>query len=92
MLHACTLEDRSFVGMRALVMDGVVVESGAWVAAGAVVPPGKRVPAGQIWAGVPARFLRELTPGEAAYILQSSRNYAKLGQEYRTSAILDPRP
>ena len=34
-VHACTLQDRSFVGMGAIVLDGAVVESGAMVAAGA---------------------------------------------------------
>src|SRR5579862_8374386 len=46
LLHACRLEDYSFVGMRATVMDDAVVESGAWVAAGALVPPRKRIPKG----------------------------------------------
>src|SRR5690606_27614238 len=64
LLHACTLEDRSFVGMKACVMDGAVVESGAMVAAGALVTPGKRVPSGQLWAGSPARPMRDLTEAE----------------------------
>ena len=54
-IHACTLQDRCFVGMQACVMDGAVVETGAMVAAGALVPPGKTVKAGQLWAGTPAR-------------------------------------
>ena len=53
-VHACTLQDNSFVGMGAIVLDGAVVESGAMVAAGALVPPGKTVPSGQLWAGSPA--------------------------------------
>lgn len=51
LLHACTIEDGAFVGMKACVMDGAVVEAGAMVAAGALVTPGKRVPKGQLWAG-----------------------------------------
>ena len=39
LLHACTLEDGCFVGMRATIMDGCFVERGAMVAAGAVVTP-----------------------------------------------------
>src|SRR5262245_14145481 len=42
-LHACVLEDDCFVGMRATLMDGVVVENGAWVAAGALVTQNKRI-------------------------------------------------
>jgi carbonic anhydrase/acetyltransferase-like protein (isoleucine patch superfamily) len=82
LLHACTLEDSCFIGMRATVMDGAVVESGGWVAAGALVTPGKRVLAGQIWAGNPARFFRELTPAERAFIAESAQNYVDLARDY----------
>ena len=54
------------------------MEKGAIVAAGALVTPGKIVPSGQIWAGTPAKFLRELEEGEADFILQSANNYAAL--------------
>ena len=83
LIHACTLEDSSFVGMKACVMDGAVVESGAWVAAGAVVTPGKRVPKGQLWAGTPARYLRDVTPDEALYIERLPKQYAHLAGQYR---------
>ena len=55
------------------------VEKGAIVAAGALVLPGKRVPSGQVWAGSPAKFLRNMEEGEADFVLQSADNYAALG-------------
>jgi carbonic anhydrase/acetyltransferase-like protein (isoleucine patch superfamily) len=82
LLHACTLEDDSFVGMHATVMDGAVVESGAMVAAGALVTPGKRIPKGQIWAGNPAKFFRVLTKEEQEFIPISADNYVKHAREY----------
>lgn len=82
LLHACTLEDTSFVGMRATVMDGAVVESGAMVAAGALVTPGKRVPKGQLWAGSPAKYFRDLSEDEAAFLAVSAQNYVDLAREY----------
>jgi len=82
LLHACTLEDDCFIGMHSTIMDGAVVESGAWVAAGAIVTPGKRIPKGQIWAGNPARYLRDMKPEEAAFIPVSSQNYVDLAEEY----------
>ncbi len=83
LLHACTLEDGCFIGMHSTVMDGAVVESGAWVAAGALVTPNKRIPKGQIWAGNPARYLRDLTPEETAFIPVSCNNYVELARDYR---------
>lgn len=54
------------------------VEKGSILAAGATLPPKKVVPSGQIWAGNPAKFLRDLEEGEADYILQSASDYTAL--------------
>lgn len=81
-LHACTLEDGCFVGMGATILDGVVVESGAMVAAGAVVTPGKRVKSGELWAGNPAKMMRELKPEDVAFFPRSAANYVKLAAQY----------
>jgi gamma-carbonic anhydrase len=84
LIHACTLEDESFVGMRAVVMDEAVVERRAMVAAGALLTPGKRVPTGQLWAGSPARYVRDLRPGELDEMAYLTRHYVTLGAAYRT--------
>ena len=82
LLHACRLEDGCFIGMRAVVMDEAVIESGAMVAAGALVTPRKRVRAGQLWAGSPAKYLRDLTPEEREMMHHSPRHYATLAASY----------
>ncbi len=82
-IHACKLEDGCFIGMGATVMDGVVVESGAMIAAGALVTPGKRVKKGELWAGSPAKFLRELSQEELDFFAVSAAHYANLAAEYR---------
>ncbi len=83
LIHACRLEDRCFVGMKACVMDGAVVETGAWVAAGAIVTPGKRVKSGELWAGMPARLLRPVTAEEQHTIETLPLRYAELADEHR---------
>jgi gamma-carbonic anhydrase len=60
MLHGCILEDRAFVGLSATVMNGAVIEGDAMLAAGAMLTQGKRIEARQLWAGAPARFVRDL--------------------------------
>jgi len=82
-LHGCTIEDHAFVGMSATVMDGAVVESGAMVAAGSLVTPGKVVKSGELWAGSPAKFMRNVTQEEKDYISWSSQHYYELGQSYK---------
>ncbi|MFC4270857.1 gamma carbonic anhydrase family protein [Sneathiella chungangensis] len=83
LIHGCTLEDGSFVGMGATVMDGAVVETGGMVAAGALVTPGKRVPSGELWGGSPAKCIRRLSEAEAASLNEGAKHYATLAQTYR---------
>ncbi len=83
LIHACTLEDDSFVGMHATVMDGAVVEKDAMVAAGALVTPGTRVPGGQLWAGVPAKHRRDLGAEERRVMAATAPHYAELARDYR---------
>jgi len=83
LIHACTLEEGCFIGMKACIMDGATVEKGALVAAGSLVTPGKRVPAGEMWAGQPARFVRKVNDKDLAMMAYTQPNYVKLGREYK---------
>lgn len=83
LLHACHLMDECFVGMGAIVMDNVVVETGAMVAAGSLVTNNKIIPRGEIWAGNPAKFFRYLTKAESDFIMISANNYRKHVEEYK---------
>ena len=85
LIHACTLEDSSFVGMKACVMDGAVVESGGMLGAGALLAPNKRVPCGEVWLGQPARFARKIKDAEDEYIGYVAPRYVKLGREYKAN-------
>jgi carbonic anhydrase/acetyltransferase-like protein (isoleucine patch superfamily) len=85
LLHACTIEDGAFIGMKACLMDGVHVESGAMVAAGALVTPGKRIRKGELWAGSPAKLMRPLTDAEMAYFAYSARHYCQVAANYRSA-------
>jgi gamma-carbonic anhydrase len=82
MLHACTLQDGSFVGMGATLLDEAVVETGAMVAAGALVTPGKIVKSGELWGGRPARKMRDMGEEEIAYGKEIIAHYVKRGAEY----------
>ena len=84
-IHGCTLQDESFIGMGACVIDGVVVESHGFVAAGALVTPNKRIKTGQMWAGNPAKYFRDLTDNEHAYLAISAKHYVDLSKEYKHS-------
>lgn len=81
-LDACTLESFSYVGMGAHVGKGTTIESFAVVASGAIVPDNTTVPSGQIWAGSPARYLRDLTQEEKHLISEHHLEIQQLSQIY----------
>ena len=82
LLHACRLEDYSFIGMGAKVIDYVTVKTNAMVGAGSLVPPKKVVNTGELWTGVPAKLHRLLTQDEINFIKTSEQNYKNLAFEY----------
>lgn len=62
LVHGCTIHDNVLIGMGAIVMDGCVIEENCLIAAGAVVLEGTHVKSGSVYAGVPAKKVKELTP------------------------------
>lgn len=61
-VHGCTIHDNVLVGMGAIVMDNVVVGSNTIIAAGAVVTEGMQVEPNSIYAGVPAKKIKDISP------------------------------
>lgn len=61
-VHGCTIHDNVLIGMGAIVMDNCVIESGSIIAAGAVLTEGTRVASGSVYAGVPAKKVKEVSP------------------------------
>lgn len=61
-VHGCVIEDNVLIGMGAIVMDHAVVGSNSIIAAGAVVLENTRVEPGSIYAGVPAKKVKDISP------------------------------
>ena len=83
-LHACTVGNNSMIGIQACVMDDCEVENNAIVAAGALLPPGKRVPSGEVWAGRPAKKLRDVNEADLNFIKVNTERYIRLAMEYKS--------
>jgi len=79
-VHGCTVRDNVLIGINAVVLDDAVVESNSIIAAGSVVTRGTHVGSGEVWAGVPARKVKdissELLEGEVQRIAASYETYA----------------
>ncbi len=81
-VHACTLENRAFVGMGATVLDGAVIEEGGMLAASGLLSPGKRIGRNELWAGAPARLVRVMTDDERRKWDQTAIAYAALAKQF----------
>ncbi|PIF00825.1 MAG: gamma carbonic anhydrase family protein [Maribacter sp.] len=62
LVHGCTIKDNVLVGMGSIIMDDCVVESNSIIAAGAVLTKGTHVPEGSIFAGMPAKKIKDISP------------------------------
>lgn len=76
-VHGCTIHDDVLIGMGAIVMDGAIVHSGAVIAAGAVVLTGTVVEANSIYAGMPAKKVKDTGVNMKAVIKRTAENYPK---------------
>lgn len=79
-VHGCTVQDNVLIGMGAIIMDHAVIESNSIIAAGALVSKNTVVKPGSVYAGVPARKIKEidqdLVEGEIQRIAESYTMYA----------------
>ncbi|WP_033074603.1 gamma carbonic anhydrase family protein [Sphingopyxis sp. MWB1] len=85
MVHGCTLDDRAFVGLKATVMNGCRIGSGAMLAAGALLTEHKEIPARELWAGAPARRIREIGEEQAAGMQAGVAHYVENGRMHKAA-------
>ena len=64
-LHGCIVKSGALIGMGATVLDDAVIGEGAIIAAGALVLKGTQVGDGEMWGGVPAKFIKKVDPEQA---------------------------
>ena len=81
-LHGCTIDDESLIGMGSIVMDKVVVQKHVIVAAGSLVPEGKVLESGYLYMGSPVKKIRALTADEITFLMVSAQNYIQLKNQY----------
>jgi carbonic anhydrase/acetyltransferase-like protein (isoleucine patch superfamily) len=65
-VHGCVLENECIIGEGSQIMDGAKVSSRSIISPGSIVPKGKVIPSGQLWGGIPAIYMRDLTLQETA--------------------------
>jgi len=86
-LHGCILQDFSFVGMCATILDDVEIGEYSLVAAGSLVTSGKKIPPGVLVMGSPAKVVRDINDKEREMILRTASNYVQYKENYRREGI-----
>ena len=75
-IHGATIEDKCLIGMGATVLDNAVVATGCIVAANALVTANSRLEPNSLYAGIPARKIKEVTPEQRSEIIErTARDY-----------------
>ena len=75
-VHGCTIKDQVLIGMGSIIMDDCVIGSNSIIAAGSVLPKNTIIPPGTVYAGVPAKKIKDVDPKlQKGEIERISANY-----------------
>ena len=85
MLHGCTIEDDTLIGIGSIILNGAKIGRGSVVAAGSLVPEGMEVPPSTLVMGVPAKVKRAVTAEEQARFAEGAQHYVEKAAVYRES-------
>jgi carbonic anhydrase/acetyltransferase-like protein (isoleucine patch superfamily) len=84
-VHGSTVCDGALIGIGARVLSRCVIGEGALIAAGAVVMEGTHVPGHTLWAGCPAKQIKELSPEQRERLAETYRHYVNNSAAHRAA-------
>lgn len=82
-VHGCVIEDEVLVGMGAIIMDGAVIGKNAIIGAGAIVTQNMVVPPGTVWAGNPAKYIKDVSPELGEVFMRTANNYVMYAEWFK---------
>lgn len=82
-VHGCIIEDEVLVGMGAIIMDGAVIGKNAIIGAGAIVTQNTIVPPGTVWAGNPAKYIKDVSPELGEVFMRTANNYVMYSEWFK---------
>lgn len=82
-VHGCTVEDNVLVGMGAIIMDGAIIGNNSVIAAGAIILPGTQVEPGSMYAGNPAKRMKDVTDEMREVIQRTAKNYPMYAEWFK---------
>ena len=88
MAHGCIIEDRGFMGLGSIAMNKAVIASDSMLAAGAMLTEGKVMEPRSLWAGRPAKPMKELSDAAIAGMKMGTAHYAHNAKDH-AKAVAD---
>jgi gamma-carbonic anhydrase len=82
-VHGCTVEDNVLIGMGAIIMDGAIIGSNSVIAAGAIILPGTKVEPGSMYAGNPAKRMKDISDEMREVIQRTAKNYPMYAEWFK---------
>ena len=80
-IHGCTIDDNTIVGMGAIVLNGAHIGKNCLIGAGALITQGMEIPEGSLAFGNPAKVRRSLSEEEIAHNKENALHYIEAGRE-----------
>jgi carbonic anhydrase/acetyltransferase-like protein (isoleucine patch superfamily) len=82
-VHGCTVEDNVLIGMGAIIMDHAVIGAGSVIGAGAILLPKTIVEPGSVYAGVPAKKVKDVGNEMREVIARTAKNYPMYAEWFK---------
>jgi carbonic anhydrase/acetyltransferase-like protein (isoleucine patch superfamily) len=82
MLHGCTVDDYSLIGINAVVLNGAKIGKYCIIGANSLIPEGKVIPDGSLVMGSPGKVVRELSEQQKKMLEASAAHYVHNAQRY----------
>ncbi|MBL4716087.1 MAG: gamma carbonic anhydrase family protein [Bacteroidia bacterium] len=82
-IHGCTIENNVLIGMGTIILDNAIVQQNSFVAAGSVVLANTTVESGYLYAGTPAKKVKNLTPELLEMIRSTPKAYIDYASWYK---------
>ena len=86
-LHGCTIEDSTLIGMGSTILNGAKIGKGCLIGAGSLITENKIIPDGSLVMGSPGKVLRELDDEVKESLIGSALHYQERAAEFKESLL-----
>ncbi|HWR81121.1 MAG TPA: gamma carbonic anhydrase family protein [Pseudomonas sp.] len=87
MLHGCTVDDYSLIGINAVILNGARIGKHCIIGANALIPEGKEIPDGSLVVGSPGKVVRALSDPQKLMLKASADHYVQNAQRYARDLV-----